>query len=183
MVAGTGFDGLLKYSNEKKDKGATIYLLEKKSNGVQVKVHEKWRKLYRSKRKLIILDSEKIEYSSSKLANTFEWKMICSLYGDKCESKKNFRKDWCLAATMEIRQIVEMSCKERMREKTEDQLALEVLGRVNDCSDFVAVEGFYHVNSYARFYSQRDPKRRKAQKLVESLTQRLWKNFKEHATG
>ena len=31
-------------------------------------------------------DSEKIEQRSSKLANTFEWKMICSLCGDKCES-------------------------------------------------------------------------------------------------
>ena len=43
-----------------------------------------------------------------------------------------------------------------MRENSEDQLALEVLGRVKYCSYFVVAEGFYHVNCYARSCSQRD---------------------------
>ena len=42
------------------------------------------------------------------------------LRGDKCESKKNFPKFCRLAATMEIRQTIEMRCEERMRENTED---------------------------------------------------------------
>ena len=50
------------------------------------------------------------------------------LCGDKCELRKYFRKNWSLAATMEIRQRVEMRCEERMRKNTEDQWALEVLG-------------------------------------------------------
>ena len=68
-----------------------------------------------------------------------------------------------------------MRYEESMRENTEDQWALEVLGRVKDYSDFVAAEGCYHVNFYARFCSQRDPKKAVAsltQKLVASLTQR-----------
>ena len=44
LVKGGGFDGLLKYSNERKDEETTRYMLQKKNNGVQVKVHEKCRK-------------------------------------------------------------------------------------------------------------------------------------------
>ena len=47
-----------------------------------------------------------------KLANTFESKMNCFLCGNKCESKKNFRKDWKLVETMEIRQTIEMRSEE-----------------------------------------------------------------------
>ena len=85
--------------------------------------------------------------------------MNCFLYDDKCGLKNNFRKDWRLAATMEIRQTTEMRCEEHMRENTEGQWALEVLGRVKDCSDFVAAEGRYQVNCYSRFCFQRDPKK------------------------
>ena len=88
-----------------------------------------------------------------KRANTFEWKMNCFLCGDKCESKNNFRKDWRLAATMEIRKTIKMRCEELMRENTEDQSALEALRRLKDCSDFVAAEGRYHAYCYARFCS------------------------------
>ena len=42
LVTYRGFDGLLNYSNERKDEETTYYLLEKKNNGVQV--HEKCRK-------------------------------------------------------------------------------------------------------------------------------------------
>ena len=59
-----------------------------------------------------------------------------------------------------------------MRENTGDKWALEVLGRVKDCSDFVAAERRYHVNCYV--YFQTDPKRWKSHKLVQSLTQRWW---------
>ena len=83
------------------------------------------------------------------------------LCGDKCESKKIFRKDWRLAATLEIRQTIEMRCEERIRENTEDQWIFEVLGLVKDCSDVVATEGRYHVNCYSLFWSQRDPKKAK----------------------
>ena len=44
LVTSGGFDGLLKYSNERKDEETTHYMLQKKNNGVQVKVHEKCRK-------------------------------------------------------------------------------------------------------------------------------------------
>ena len=44
LVTSEGFDGLLKYSNERKDEETTHYMLQKKNNGVQVKVHEKCRK-------------------------------------------------------------------------------------------------------------------------------------------
>ena len=119
LVTDRGFDGLLNYSNERKDEETTHYLLEK-NNGVQVKVHEKCRKWCNNKRRLSTQDGEKIECRSSKRANNFEWKIICFLRGDKCESKKNFRKDWSLAATMEIRQTIKMRCEERMRENAED---------------------------------------------------------------
>ena len=52
LVTDRGFDGLLKYSNERKDEETTRYLLEKKNNGVQVKVQEKYRKWYNNKRRL-----------------------------------------------------------------------------------------------------------------------------------
>ena len=100
-------------------------------------------------------DSEKIKCRSSKHANNFEWKINYFLCGDKCESKKNFLKDWRLAATMEIRQRIKMRCEERMRKNTEDQWAFEVVGRAN----FVAAEGRYHLNCYARLCSQRDLKK------------------------
>ena len=125
-----------------------------------------------NKRRLSTQDSKKIERRPLKGANTFEWKMNCFLCGDKCESKKKFRKDSRLAATMEIRQTVEMRCEEGMREDIEDQRVLEVLGQVKDCSNFVAAEGSYHINCYAYFCSQRDPKRWETHKLVENLTQR-----------
>ena len=102
LVTDRGLDGLLKYSNERKGEETTHYLLEKKCNGVQVKVHEKCRKWYNNKRRLSTQDSEKIEYRSLKCAITFDWKMNCFLSGYKCESKKTFRKDWRLEATMEI---------------------------------------------------------------------------------
>ena len=44
LVTSGGFDGLLKYSHERKDEETTHYMLQKKNNGVQVKVHEKCRK-------------------------------------------------------------------------------------------------------------------------------------------
>ena len=47
-----------------------------------------------------------------------------------------------------------------MRGNNEGQWALEVLGRVKDCSDFVAAEGRYQVNCYARFCFQRDKKKK-----------------------
>ena len=77
LITDRGFDGLLKYRNERKDEGTTHYLLEKKNNGVQVKVHEKCRKWYNNKRRLNTQDSKKIECRSSKRASTFEWKMNC----------------------------------------------------------------------------------------------------------
>ena len=61
-----------------------------------------------------------------------------------------------------------------MRENAGDKWALEVLGRVKDCSDFVAAERRYHVNCYV--YFQTDPKRWKSHKLVQSLTQ-MMENF------
>ena len=94
----------------------------------------------------------------------------CFLCGDKCEPKKNFRKDWRLAATMAIRQTTEIRREEHKGKNTEDQWALEVIGQVKDFSGFVAAEGRYHVNYYVRFCSQRDPKSRKTEKLVESVT-------------
>ena len=72
LITDRGFDGLLKYRNERKDEGTTHYLLEKKNNGVQVKGHEKCRKWYNNKCRLSTQDSEKIECSSSKRSNTFE---------------------------------------------------------------------------------------------------------------
>ena len=53
-----------------------------------------------------------MECRSTKLANIFESKMNCFLCGNKCESKKNFRKDWQLVETMEIRQTIEMRSEE-----------------------------------------------------------------------
>ena len=53
-----------------------------------------------------------MECRSTKLANTFESKMSCFLCGNKCESKNNFRKDWQLVETMEIRQTIEMRSEE-----------------------------------------------------------------------
>jgi len=38
---------------------------------------------------------------------------------------------------MEIKEIVQKRCKERLQEKTDDEGALEVVGRVIDCFDFV----------------------------------------------
>ena len=107
LVTDRRVNGLLKYSNERKD--------------------GKWRKWYNYKRRLCTEDNEKIECRSSKHASTFEWEMNCFLCGDKFESKKNFHKNWRLAAIMEIRQTIEMRCREHMRENTEDQWALEVL--------------------------------------------------------
>ena len=83
----------------------------------------------------------------------------CFLCGDKCEPKKNFRKDWRLAATMEIRQTTEIRREEHKGKNTEDQWALEAIGQVKDFSGFVAAEGRYHVNCYVRFCSQRYPKK------------------------
>ena len=103
--------------------------------------------------------------------------MNCFLCGDKCESKKNFRKDWRLAATMEIRQTIEMRCEVHMRENMEDQWALEVLGRVKDCSDFVAAEGHYHVNCYARFCSQRDLKKTENTQAGRNPNREMMENF------
>lgn len=57
--------------------------------------------------------------------------------GKVCESKKQQRQYWRLAATMEIKEIVQKRCKERLQEKTDDEGALEVVGRVIDCFDFV----------------------------------------------
>ena len=53
---------------------------------------------------------------------------VLFLCGGKCKSKNNFCKDLGLAATMEVRQRIEMTCEKSMRENTEDQWALEVLG-------------------------------------------------------
>ena len=61
-------------------------------------------------------------------------KWNCFLCDDKFESKKNFHNHWHLVATLEIQQTIEMRGLERMRENTEDQLALEVLGCVKNCS-------------------------------------------------
>ena len=44
LVKDRGFDGLLKYSNERQDEETTHHLLEKKNKGVQVNLHEKCRK-------------------------------------------------------------------------------------------------------------------------------------------
>ena len=79
LLTDRGFDGLLKYSNERKDEEMTHYLLEKKNNGVQVKVHEKCKKWYKNKRRLSTQDSENIESTSSKRLNMFEWQMNCFL--------------------------------------------------------------------------------------------------------
>ena len=178
LVTDRGFDGLLKYSNERKDEETTHYLLEKKNNGVQVKVHEKCRKWYNNKRRLSTKDSEKIECRSLNLANTFEWKINCFLCGYKCESKKFFCKDWRLTATMEIRPTVEMRCEERMRENIEDQWTLEVLGQVKDCSDFVVAEGRYHVSCYAHICSQRDPKKAENTQAGRKPNTDMMENFK-----
>ena len=91
--------------------------------------------------------------------------------------KKNFRKDWRLTATMGIRQTTEMRCKERMRENTEDQWTLEVLGQVKDCSDFMAAEGRYHVNCYARFCSQSDPIKAENTQAGSKLNTEMMENF------
>ena len=104
--------------------------------------------------------------------------MNCFLCGDKCESKNNFRKDWRLAGTMEIRQTVVMRCEKRMRENTEDQWALEVLGRVKDCSDSMAVEGRYDVNCYVRFCSQRDLKKAENTQAGRKPNTEMMENFK-----
>lgn len=170
LVTDRGFDGLLKYSNERNDNETTHYLLEKKRNGVQVKVHETCRKWYNNKRRLSTPGIEKKECRSSKRSNNFDWKMDCFLCGEKCESKKKCRKNWRLAATIEIRETVATRCEERMKENSEDQWALEVLVRVNDCSDFVAAEGRYHVHCYVRFTPEEIPKRGRMHKPVESQT-------------
>ena len=60
---------------------------------------------------------------------------------------------------MEIRETVQFRCEERMRENAEGEWTIEVIARVNDCSDFVAAESRYHVNCYARFSCQRDAKK------------------------
>ena len=70
--------------------------------------------------------------------------------------KKQVRRNWRLAATLQIRETMQNICQERMKEDVEDKWAIEVLARVNDCSDFVAAGSRYHVNCYARFSSQRD---------------------------
>ena len=75
LVTDRGLDGLLKYSNERKDEETTHYLLEKKNKGSQVKVHKKCRKWYNNKCRLSTQDSEKIECRSSERDNTFEWKI------------------------------------------------------------------------------------------------------------
>ena len=99
------------------------------------------------------------------------------LCGDKCESKNNFRKDWRLAATMEIRQTIKMRCEELMRENTEDQSALEALRRLKDCSDFVAAEGRYHAYCYARFCSQSDPKKAENTQAGRKPNTEMMENF------
>ena len=92
LVTDRGFDGLLKYSNERKDEETTHYLLEKKNNCFQDKFHEKCRKWYNSKRRLSTEDSEKIECRSSKRANTFEWKINCFLWVINVNRKSIFVK-------------------------------------------------------------------------------------------
>ena len=70
-----------------------------------------------------------------------------------------------------------MRYEESMRENTEDQWALEVLGRVKDYSDFVAAEGCYHVNFYTRFCSQRDPKKAENTEAGSKPNTEMMENF------
>ena len=71
---------------------------------------------------------------------------------------------------MEIRKT--MRCQEPMGENTADQLAFEVLGRVKDCSHFVAA------CSCTRSCSQRDPKKEEDTQTGRKPNTKMMENFK-----
>ena len=75
-----------------------------------------------------------------------------------------------------------MRCEERMRENTKDQWPLEVLGRVKDCSDLMAVEDRYHVSCYASFCFQRVPKKAENTQVGRKPNTEMMENF-QRASG
>ena len=156
-VTERGFNGLYKFSIERKDKDLTDYLDGKKinQNCTSVRVHENCRKWYNNKRRI---ESEPSKAKKSKRLNQgFEWKTDCFLCGAICDSKHGKGKVRS-AATMEIKETIERSCQGRLEKKANDNWAIEVQGRIKSCIDFVAAESKYHTDCFARFTQQKEMK-------------------------
>ena len=92
------------------------------------------------------LKSEMELYSNKTLrssSSTFNWKEMCFFCCISVTSGEAGRK----VQTLEIQENVADQCRKR-----NDDWGLEVLGRLESCSDLPAEEAIYHTTCHTRFF-------------------------------
>ena len=138
-VTKRGINSLIDYSKLRGNKD----LAERLPSEEAVYVHEKSRRQYNNKRG--IEQEQKAENKSSesqtecrrRLTPLFHFKSHCLFCSKKVGCDK---KQWHLAQTLDIREIILKECQQKIEKIENDTWAIEVKKRILGCIDFVASE-------------------------------------------
>ena len=149
-VTKRGINSLIDYSKLRGNKD----LAERLPSEEAVYVHEKSRRQYNNKRG--IEQEQKAENKSSesqtecrrRLTPLFHFKSHCLFCSKKVGCDK---KQWHLAQTLDIREIILKECQQKIEKIENDTWAIEVKKRILGCIDFVASEAHYHRDCQVRF--------------------------------
>jgi len=157
---GPSIDNLKHFSDLRNDHELSNYIV---ASPTAVRVHNSCRKSYTSKRRFEqeqrssaaeCLDSTDCPPKTlrSSVAVPFEWKTHCMLCGMllKVDTKHPERSSVSDVETFEIRKTITDCCEQR-----NDEWALQVLGRLQNCCDLIAVEARYHQSCLPAFYNGR----------------------------
>lgn len=154
-VTDRGLNSLIEFSLKRNEEAIHECLVRSQMEGSQVFVHEDCRKWFNNKRRLN-LEMKKCDGGKKTRRSTalFNWKLNCFLCGDECliDEKHPSRKKWHQASTLEMRETTLDMSEKRLNSNPNDEWALKVKARINDCIDFVAAETRYHHNCQLRYW-------------------------------
>ena len=154
-VTERGKKSLIEFSKLRNNDG----VLDRLVSGSQIHVHETCRKWYNNRKRISAESRQEQEKDKvprvetrSSPSSKFTWTSDCFF----CSSNIMERtQTWHHVQTHEIRDTILQICSERLKDDTNDDLALRIKSRLETAIDLVACGARYHQNCKTNFLNRR----------------------------
>ena len=149
-----GIKTLVECSKKRNEPEILNTLEDANLNHKDIFVHTNCRKSFTDKRKLKVKTEMKETRTTSQ---DFHLEINCLFCSKECsnDSKNPSRKTWVQASTVILKKMIMKECTTRLKLNPNDEWAISVKSRIENCFDLVAARARYHPICRLFFQTQR----------------------------
>ena len=153
-VTEKGIKTLIDCSKRRNESEILNTLEDANLNHKDIFVHIKCRKTFTDKRKLLV---KTVIKETRKSTEAFDLEINCLFCSKECctDIKNPSRKTWVQASTVQLKKAIAIECTARLKSNPNDEWAVSVKARIENCFDLVAAHARYHPTCRLLFKTER----------------------------